>query len=339
METFFVTIIGSFVSSSGVWIILSPIWAIVGTMTSAEQKRKNNREAQTRYRQRKKMRQARLEDNVRQATGRVEHLKRILKQRVNKEVPYQSKEVSSPTTYKDRICMTESRTELFSGVADMGQESIAPHGHGPYDPSMTSPPHVTQSDLDFLINWEHGYNDLIHMERDATNVSGTEVPLDDQRLHLESHGDTATPHDSPTLDGASSQEIQPLATMMPDDIRPDLGVESNPQDSEIYAPDQNVEPSFPCLERPNMSVRSTEYPPYLGAKCPLDRTGTNFTMWSATQASVPALGSGHMVVQHFLYALQNVMLLANNPMDFTMSNNCSFCSSARLERRMDICPS
>jgi len=42
------------------------------------------------------------------------------------------------------------------------------------------------------------------MERDATNVSGTEVPLDDQRFHLESQGDTATPHDSPTLDGASS---------------------------------------------------------------------------------------------------------------------------------------
>lgn len=317
---------------------MSLIWAIVGAMTSAEQKRKNNREAQTRYRQRKKMRQARLEDNVRQATGRVEYLKRILKQRVNKEVSCQSEEVILPTTYKDRICMTESRTELFSGAADMRQESIAPHGLGPYDPSMISPPRVTQSDLDLLINWEHGSNDLIHTERDATNVSGTEVSLDDQRPHLEWQGDTAT-HDILTLDGASSQEIQPLATMMPDDIRPDLGVESNPQDSEIYAPDQNVELSFPCLERPNMSVRSTETPPYLGSKCPLDRIGTNFTMWSGTQASVPALGSGHMVVQHFLYALQNVMLLANNPMDFTMYDNCSFCSKAQLERRMDICPS
>lgn len=116
VKTFFITIIGSFISSSGVRIILLLIQAIIGAMTSAEQKRKNNREAQTRYQQRKKMRQARLEDNVRQAIGRVKHLKRILKQRVNKEVPYQSKEVILLTTYKDRIYITESRTELFSGV-------------------------------------------------------------------------------------------------------------------------------------------------------------------------------------------------------------------------------
>lgn len=301
-------------------------------MTSAEQKRKNNREAQTRYRQRKKLRQARLKENVRQATSRVEHLKRILKQRANKEVSRQSKQAISPIVTKVRLCATDSMptpSKFFGSATELSQEPVAPGNFGSCDLSPLFPQHATQLNFDFLADWDKDVNDFIHEEKDVADDSGTD---------LRTQQNAATAHSSQILNSIPSQRSQSLSTVELNAMRYGLDIESVPQESGVNALKNDSGLTFPYSEHLNLPTGSLEYTADLGSNDSPDRTGTNLTTWSGTHSPGLAFNSRQMTVQQFFHALQNVMLLGNNSMASITSCNHSYHSDSRLEPLIGIYP-
>ena len=317
------------------------LWSIANEMTSSEQKRKNNREAQTRYRQRKKMRQARLKDEVRQATSRVEHLRQILKQRTRKESSRPPEDIVLPTIDKDQHCTTASSLdcpESLRDLTDASQEPIAPGSFGFHDLSPLFSPHAAQSNFDVLVDWEKIGTDVLDAKEDFAYKSGTELLLDGLKPDSNVQEDSGAAHCIQTLASEPSLEYQPRMDMELNDKLYGLTVEGNPQDSDAHALRDGSGLSLPHSEDMNLDTQPPGCSSHLASTSPAYSTGMGLAIWPRTHPSVLTYGSCQTAVQQVLYALQSMMLVANVPTGFGISNNHFYYSDSHIKPLMGAHP-
>jgi hypothetical protein len=281
-------------------------------MSDISRKRKQNREAQSKYRERQKISDDELEDSIKLCEREIKSYKEILQARAS-EVPHQSTEMIID---QDRIRPTDPTTQssgFYSDVIDVTEEPVASGSSGSRDLSPLFPQSTMQVDSDSPIDWEHYISNSSQSGQSVADGSGIDWSLDDLRPSVSIKEATVSPYTDLTTLNAPWELSKSPACICSDEAHYCVPTDSAAQDGEICAADVGSGHSSFGSEDSNLPDRTLNYPPYLGSGTPLHSTGRDLNMWPGAHLSEYTFGPYQTALQQPLYASQNVVLLWNKP--------------------------
>jgi hypothetical protein len=161
-------------------------------MSDIKKKRKQNREAQSKYRERQKISDDKLEVSIKLCEREIKSYKEILQARAS-EVPQESTKMIID---QDRIRPTDPATQssgFYSDVIDVTEEPVASGSSGSRDLSPLFPQSTMQVDSDSPIDWEHYINNSSQSGQSVADGSGVDWSLDDFRPSVNIKEATVSP--------------------------------------------------------------------------------------------------------------------------------------------------
>jgi hypothetical protein len=281
-------------------------------MSDIKRKRKQNREAQSKYRERQKIYDDELEDSIKRYESEIQSYKGILQARAS-EVPRQSTEMIID---QDRIRPADPATQspgCYSDGKDVTEGPVAFGALGSGDLSPLFPQSTMQIDPDFLINWEHYMNNSSQAGPNVADGSGIDWSLDDLRPSVDIKEATTSLHTDLTTLNAPWELSESRAYIHSDEAQYCVSADSGAQGDEISAAKVGSGLGSFRPEDSNLPSRTLDYPPYLGSSAPLHSTGRDLNMWPGTHSSEYTFSPYQTALQQPLYASQNVVLLWNKP--------------------------
>jgi hypothetical protein len=308
-------------------------------MTSTVQKRRKNREAQSKYRQRQKKFEALLEESIKQNEIEVQKLRDIRQQRAEKTSQQPGEAVIS-TIDRGQIGSRDPTTqcsEQCGDVTDVSQQPVTPRHLDSCDLSLLFPQFTTRLNSDFLINGENNIDDFALADQNVANGSDTHPPFDDLGTcpDIEVYTATSTYKDQ-TLENVPPKGSYSPASKEVNEICRSLGTESVGQDNKIHAPNNDSGLGFPCLESLNLPTGTPQYAPYLDPGAFQNNAEIGLTTWSGAPSLDYAFCPRQMAAQQFMYALQNLMSISNNPPGFPVPYNHFHHLYSRLQISMGV---
>jgi hypothetical protein len=308
-------------------------------MTSTVQKRRKNREAQSKYRQRQKRFEALLEESIKQNEIEVQKLRDIRQQRAEKTSQQPGEAVTS-TIDRGQIESRDPTTqfsEQCADVTDVSQQPVTPGHLDSCDLSPLFPQFATQLNSDLLVNWGNNIDDFARAGQNVADGSDTNPPFDDLSTcpNIEEYTATTTYKDQ-TLENATQKETHSPASTEVNEICRSLGTESVVQDSKTYAPNDDSGLGFPCLESLDLPTGPPQYAPYLDPGASQNEAEVGLTTWSGAPSLDYAFCPRQMAAQQFMYALQNLISISNNPLGFPVPYNHFHHLYSRLQTSMSV---